>query len=89
MFKLYDLKNNGNTLIKPAVKYSVQNPLFNIYIERICGSMATIIFHVFCYVWWLCMAIINISVQYNGGLLPDIILLTRGYYPRGTHLNTM
>ena len=27
---------------------------------------------------------INISVQYNGGLLPDIILLTQGYYPRGT-----
>ena len=42
----------------------------------------------FCYVWWLCMAI-NISVQYNGGLLPDIILLTQGYYPRGTRLNAM
>ena len=27
---------------------------------------------------WLCM-VINISVQYNGGLLPDIILLTQGY----------
>ena len=23
---------------------------------------------------------INISVQYNGGLLPDTILLTQGYY---------
>ena len=43
---------------------------------------------VFCYVWWLCMAI-NISVQYSGGLLPDIILLTQGYYHRGTCLNTM
>ena len=32
-----------------------------------------------CYVWWLCMAI-NVSVQYNGGLLPDIIVLTQGYY---------
>ena len=42
----------------------------------------------FCYVWWLCMAI-NISVQYNGGLLPDIILLTQGYDHRGTRLNTM
>ena len=31
----------------------------------------------FCYVWWLCMAI-NISVQHNGGLLPDIILLIQG-----------
>ena len=32
---------------------------------------------------------INISVQYNGGLLPNIILLTQGYYHRGTLLNTM
>ena len=24
--------------------------------------------------------VINISVQYNGGLLPDIILLTQGCY---------
>ena len=32
---------------------------------------------------------INVSVQYNGGLLPDIILLTQGYYPRGTRLSTM
>ena len=28
---------------------------------------------------WLCM-VIHISVQYNGGFLPDIILLTQGYY---------
>ena len=28
------------------------------------------------YDWWLCMVII-ISVQYNGGFLPDIILLTQ------------
>ena len=32
---------------------------------------------------------INISVQYNGGFLPDIILLTQGYYNWGTRLNTM
>ena len=32
---------------------------------------------------------INISVQYNGGLLPDVILLTQGYCPEGTRLNTM
>ena len=32
----------------------------------------------------------NRSVQYNGGLLPDIILLTRCYYHhRGTRLNAM
>ena len=33
---------------------------------------------------------INISVQYNGGLLPDMILLkTQGYYYRGTRLNSL
>ena len=37
----------------------------------------------------LCM-VINIRVQYNGGLLPDIILLlTQGYCQWGTRLNTM
>ena len=33
--------------------------------------------------------VINISVQYNGGLLPDIIMLTQGYYQWGIRLNTM
>ena len=33
--------------------------------------------------------VINISVQYNGGFLPDIILLTQGYLHRDTRLNTM
>ena len=35
------------------------------------------------------MAINNESVQYNGGLLPDIILLTQGYYHGRSHLNAM
>ena len=39
------------------------------------------------YDWWLCM-VINISVQYSGGILPDIVLLTQGYYQWGTRLNT-
>ena len=29
---------------------------------------------------------INVNVQYNGGFLPDIILLTRYYLRRGTCL---
>ena len=33
----------------------------------------------FCLVWCPCMAI-DVSVQYNGGLLPDIIPLTQFYY---------
>ena len=35
------------------------------------------------FVWFPYMAI-NVSVQYYGGLLPDIILLTQCYYYRGT-----
>ena len=31
--------------------------------------------------WCPCMAINVSSVQYNGGLLPDIILLARCYQP--------
>ena len=37
--------------------------------------------------WCSCM-VINVRVQYNGGLL-DIVLLTRCYFHRGTHLNAM
>ena len=33
--------------------------------------------------------VITVSVQSNGGLLPDIILLTQDYYNRGIRLNTM
>ena len=39
-------------------------------------------------VWCPCMAI-DVSVQYNGGLLPDNILLIQCYYHRGTRLNVM
>ena len=35
------------------------------------------------------MAINVRSVQYNGGLLPDIILLTQCYYHRGTRLEVL
>ena len=39
--------------------------------------------------WCPCMTINVVSVQYNGGLLPDIILLTQCYYHRGTHSNAI
>ena len=32
---------------------------------------------------------IDVSVQYNGGFLPEIILLTQCYYQTGTHSNVM
>ena len=38
--------------------------------------------------WCPCMTI-NVRVQYDGGLLPDIILLTQCYYHRGTRFNAM
>ena len=38
--------------------------------------------------WCPCM-VINVNVQYNGGLLPDIILLTQRYLHRGTCLNVI
>ena len=37
--------------------------------------------------WCRCMAINVIGVQYNDGLLSDIILLTQCYFHRGTRLN--
>ena len=37
--------------------------------------------------WCPCMAIIVNVQQYNGWLLPDIILLTQCYFHRGTRLN--
>ena len=33
--------------------------------------------------------VINISVQCNGGFLPDIILLNQGYLHRDVRLSTM
>ena len=36
-----------------------------------------------------CMVINVVSVQYNGGLLPDIILLTQCYYHRGARSNAI
>ena len=40
--------------------------------------------------WCPCMMAINVSsVQYDGGFLPDIILLTQCYLHRGTRLNAM
>ena len=40
--------------------------------------------------WCPCMAINNVSVQYNGELLPDIILLTQCYYHhKATRLNAI
>ena len=49
-------------------------------------NIASVLF--FMSVWCPCMAI-NVSVQYDSGLLLDIALLTQSYYHRGTRLNAM
>ena len=59
--------------------------------------ISTILLTMYYFIHWLCWVmimvavrmVINISVQYNGGFLPDIILSTQGYYHWGTRLNTM
>ena len=50
-----------------------------IIVLYIITTLSTMYYSVSYYVRWLCMAI-NISVQYNGGLLPDSIMLTQGYH---------
>ena len=39
--------------------------------------------------FWCPYMAINVNVQYNGGFLPDIVLLTQCYLHRGTCLNAM
>ena len=85
--QLYSTRYNGGFL--PEILLLTQAPI-------LVGFDDTIIVYyyypldyvlqgiLFSSVWWLCM-VINISVQYNGGLLPDIIPLTQGYYHRGTN----
>ena len=56
------------------------------YYYHVCVMVYYIVSGVLLMFFWCpCMAI-NVSVQYNGGLLPDIILLTRCYFHRGTRL---
>ena len=58
-------------------------------VESSCHIVPRNYLYIFSLFFWCpCMAI-NVSVQYNGGLLPDIILLTQSYYHRGTRLNAM
>ena len=62
-------------------------------VVHVCtATMFLFLFLFFCVPAWrvpTCM-VINVSVQYNGGLLPDILLLTQCYHHRGrTRLNAM
>ena len=75
--------------------YCLPKPLFlygsmvlSDIIRTILLQCTTTVVFMLGYDWWLCM-VMNISVQYSGGFLPDIILLIQGYYHWGTRLNTM
>ena len=78
----------------PDILLFTQAPILVWFDGTITDIISTILLNMYYssvmlgYDWWLCM-VINISVQYNGGFLPDIILLTQGYYHWGTRLNTM
>ena len=53
------------------------------YCPVLCTTLFLFLFLLFL---WCPYTAINVSVQYNGGLLPDIILLTQCYYHRETRL---
>ena len=60
--------------------------------QYIITTMLDAVLHVsvlFSMFFWCPRMAINVRVQYNGGLLPDIILLTQCYYHGGTRLNAM
>ena len=61
--------------------------------EYIINTMLDVVLYCFCFVFAFCLCpcmAINVSVQYNGGLLSGTILLTQQcYYHWGTHLNAM
>ena len=69
----------GNTIVQFLCV-----PLFAGYSYSSNNYMVSGLF--FMVFWCPCMAM-NVSVQYNGGLLPDIILLTQFYFHRGTRSN--
>ena len=54
-----------------------------------CLMVYYIVSGLFLLFFWCPCITINVSVQCNGGLLPDIILLTQCYFHRGTRLNAM
>ena len=67
----------------PYILLFTQAPVLVWYDGTIIDTTSTILLTMYYYStvvmlgydWWLCM-VINISVQYNGGFLPDIILLS-------------
>ena len=86
-------RNSTGRLVASTI-WSREDPLF---IYSLCNSIlllpCVMVYYIasglfLLFLWCPCMAI-NVNVQYNGGLLLDIILLTQCYFQRGTRLNAM
>ena len=88
LFGKFQVKTGSGTWIMSTSSLSSVVPVSNV----VLGSSSLLDDVLFCllFLWCPCMAI-DISVQYNGGFLPDIILLTQCYlhYYWGTRLNAM
>ena len=78
-------------IIFPPTFFCLSKPLFLygsiVLLSTLISTILVTMYYNSCgmlgYYWWLlCMMVINVSVQYNGGLLPDIILLTQCYFHR-------
>ena len=88
---------NGGFL--PGILLLTQAPIFVllwfddtniVYYYYYYHTLVTILLHCLLFRYVDGHVAINLSVQlYNSGLLPDILLLTRGYNHRGTRLNAM
>ena len=65
--------------------------VFTTFVMYITTTMCDGVLHclLFLMFFWCPYMAINVNVQYNGGFLPDIILLTQCYLHRGTCLNAM
>ena len=65
--------------------------VFTTFVMYITTTMCDGVLHCFLFLmfFWCPYMAINVNVQYNGGFLPDIVLLTQCYLHRGTCLNAM
>ena len=79
-FIVHPTINPDSPILEPDTKPNILTQLSYVVVQR--GLLP---------LFWCCntcMAI-HVRVQYNGGFLPDIILLTRCYYLRQTQLYPM
>ena len=84
---------NPNRMYLPLLLTVYCNTIYLLRLHSLCNSILLLPCLVMYYkynafVFAIFLVFLHV-IQYNGGLLPDIILLTRWYYHRGTRLNAM